>query len=97
MNYIEILEKLKKENESIEDIAYGDFSEEFGKIEEVDRGGGENKGSHWYRVYHFVDHNVYLQVTGYYQSYDGTDFHAGWGSCSEVTPKKKEIIVYETV
>lgn len=64
-----------------------------GIVVEVDQYGGEDQGSTWYSVKHFVDHDVYIRTDGYYQSYNGTDFHDGYGSV--VTPQKKTITVFE--
>lgn len=64
-----------------------------GSWKEVDQYGGEDQGSTWYSVKHFIDHDVYIRTDGYYQSYNGTDFHDGYGSV--VTPQKKTITVFE--
>lgn len=64
-----------------------------GKIEEVDQYGGEGQGETWYKVNHFVDHNVYIRTDGFYSSYNGTDFDEGFGS--EVRPISKTITVFE--
>lgn len=61
---------------------------------QVHQQGGESKGDHWESVKYFPDHDVYLRVTGYYASYDGTSFD-GWKDCREVKPKEKTITVYE--
>lgn len=63
--------------------------------EEVDQYGGEGQGDTWYSIKYFKDHNVYIKVTGYYQSYNGTEFYDGWDSCKEVLPRQKTITVYE--
>lgn len=64
-----------------------------GKWEEVDQYGGEDQGSTWYSVKHFIDHDVYIRTDGYYQSYNGTDFYQGYGE--EVKPVQKTITVFE--
>ena len=107
--YEEILEILKQyfsdENEEdysngISRFAHADFdSSEMGlgpitHIGEADSGGSD-QGSDWQRVYHFEDHDVYIKVSGYYQSHHGTDFDEGWDSCSEVRPTSKTITVYQ--
>ncbi len=66
-----------------------------GIVKEVARYGGEGKGEDWWVVYRFVDHNVYIKVNGYYQSYNGTEFYDGWDCCSEVKPIQKTITVFE--
>lgn len=64
-----------------------------GKVLEVDQYGGEEQGSTWYSVKHFVDHDVYIRTDGYYQSYDGTEFYNGHGK--EVHPQQKTITVFK--
>lgn len=69
-----------------------------GKIEEKEDGaqGGCDKGSHYERVYHFVDHDVYMKITGYYQSYDGVTFDGSFEDCAtEVRPQQETITVYK--
>lgn len=66
-----------------------------GEYKVVDSYGGEGKGETWYKVFHFIQHDVYIRVNGYYTSYDGTDFYDGWGCCSEVKPVTKTITVYQ--
>lgn len=70
------------------------FNEEFGEVKEVSEAsrGGEDAGSQYVRVYHFVNDDVYVKITGYYASYDGTTFDDEF---QEVTPKEKTITVYE--
>lgn len=69
-------------------------SKELGVIKRVADHGGEDQGSDWYRVYHFVDHDVYIKASGYYSSYNGTDFN-GWDSVEEVKPVVKQVTFYE--
>ena len=79
------------------DVMRDEWSESLGlgKIEVVANEGGEGQGEEWYIVFFFPKHNVYLKCNGYYQSYNGTEFHRGWGDCFEVTPKQIEITIYE--
>lgn len=98
MNYQEILEKLKENIDSVSNFAFEDYDSKklgLGEVEEIDQYGGEGEGDHWHSVKHFKEHDIYIKVTGYYQSYNGTEFYGGWGSCSQVFPKQKTIIVYE--
>lgn len=44
-----------------------------------------------FRVYHFIDHDVYMKVRGYWSSYGGDKFE----SMKEVKPTQKTITVYE--
>lgn len=66
----------------------------FGKVTEVFQEGGEGEGEHWEVVYHFEDHDVYMQLTGSYYSHDGTYFDT-WDDITEVRPVQKTITVYE--
>ena len=104
MNYSEIIEKLK-DITSIGEFAYHDipgkstgrnsvFIEGIGECIEVQQHGGEDQGSEWWSVKFFPDHDVYIKVSGYYSSYNGTDFD-GWEDCHQVRPREKVIIVYE--
>jgi hypothetical protein len=90
----DILDLVEEKEIGVSDFAYGDFElEELGEWEEIDQYGGEGQGDNWWSVKHFKDHNVYIKTTGFYSSYNGTDFEDGYGS--EVVPKEKTIIVYE--
>lgn len=96
--YQEILEVLKEKLEDIQYFAYGVNKDiGLGPITEITeaRNGGEGLWSNWNRVYYFKDHDVYIKVTGYYSSYNGTDFDEGWDCCSEVRPEQKTITVYQ--
>jgi hypothetical protein len=88
-------------NEKMEAFAYSgryitseEIDPEIGEFEEVAKYGGVDKGSTWYSVKHFKDHDVYIRVDGYYTSYDGVSFDS-WEDCvSVVEPKQKTIIEY---
>lgn len=98
MKFEEILEETKKlYSESVSDFAYDESNTipNVGNFKEIDQHGGEGEGERWWSVKHFVDHNVYIKVKGFYSSYNGVDFFDGWDCCEEVTPKEKTIIVYE--
>ncbi len=99
MNYEEILDKLK-ENHTIIDVAYGTFNSVglgLGDCTlDVWKKGGLDEGSDWRRVHHFVDHDVYIEVYGFYSSYDGVDFSDDWNEhVKQVVPKEVMITVYE--
>jgi len=64
---------------------------------EVEQVGGEGQGDTWYSVKYFPDHDVYINVSGYYSSYNGTDFNDWDDACSEVKPIEKTITVYESI
>lgn len=92
----QIIEKLK-EIIDVSEFAYNDYDVDklgLGKIEEVEQYGGEGQGDTWYSVKYFPDHDVYLKVNGWYQSYSGTDFN-GWEDVDVVKPQQKTITVYE--
>lgn len=97
-SYDEIIEILKQKLDEVDSFAHEDYDEEelgLGPIKQVDSHGGEDEGSNWYVVKHFVEHDVYIKVSGYYQSHHGTDFWDGWDSCKQVSPQSKTITVYE--
>lgn len=96
--YEEILTILQEKIDSVDDFAYDEFDQDelgLGPINEVQQEGGMDEGSNWFSVKHFVDHDIYIKVTGYYQSHHGTDFWDGWDSCKQVTPQQRTITVYE--
>lgn len=70
------------------------FKDLVGEWEEVEQHGGEGKGDDWWSVKYFKDHDLYIKVSGFYASYDGTTFD-GWDSCKEVKPVQKTITVYK--
>ena len=43
------------------------------------------------KVFHFTDHDIYVQFKGHWSSYSGVQFE----SCKEVKPITKTITVYE--
>lgn len=91
----QILEKIQA-NMSVSEFAYEDYSSEelgLGEVKVVDKYGGEDKGSTWYKVQYFVEHDVYIRTDGWYSSYDGTYFDEGYGSV--VKPVEKMVTFYE--
>jgi hypothetical protein len=100
MNFKEIIEELKKQDIPAYDFAFGDIENplpNIGNWEEVDQEGGEGQGDHWHSVKYFKDHNIYINIYGFYTSHDGTDIDDGYSSASEVAPKLKTITVYENL
>lgn len=93
----EILEKIEKQYEDIDEYAYTESGtiEGVGTFEEVEQKGGEGEGSTWTTVKHFVDHNIYIETVGFYQSHYGTDFEDGYGY--EVKPTEVLITVYKPI
>jgi len=63
-----------------------------GEVKEIDSYGGEDQGSNWYTVKHFVDHDVYIRLEGYYSSYGGTNFN--YSDYEEVFPTEVKRIEY---
>lgn len=74
--------------------------EGLGKIVTVHQVGGYHSlqdgayGMEWEIVRHFVEHNVYINLGGYYSSYDGLELDDE--GLTEVFPKEKIIVVYES-
>lgn len=58
-------------------------------------GGGADKGSDWYRVFHFPEYNTYIKVSAYYQSYSGADFEDWEDAVQLVIPTERKVIFYE--
>lgn len=91
----QILELIKEKKISWNDLGKGyvDWEEYgFGKVKTVDEYGGEGMGEKYYHVYHFVDHDVYIRIDGYYQSYNGAEFE---NAPYEVKPVERTVIFYE--
>jgi len=91
----EILKGLEERNIPWEDLGDDIIEWEdlpFGKVELIDEYGGENCGSDYWKVYHFIEHDVYIRIDGWYQSYHGTEFN---NAPYEVKPQQKVITVYE--
>lgn len=98
MNYTEIIEALKNSGISISEFAYDDFDKPIkgiGECKEIAQYGGEGMGDTWYSVKYFPEHDVYIKVSGFYSSYNGTDFTDYDSDCHQVTPQQKTITVYE--
>lgn len=62
---------------------------------EIEQYGGEDMGSTWYSIKYFPELDLYIKVSGWYQSYHGTDFSDWDSACKEVRPQQKTITVYE--
>lgn len=93
----EILQKIQEYKISWDDLGYDEVRWEnydFGKVENVDDYGGEGQGETFYVVYHFIDHDVYIKIDGWYQSYNGAEFET---APFEVRPVEKMVIFYEKV
>ena len=91
----QILEILKEKKISWDDLGYGyvDWKElQLGEVKTVENYGGEGMGEKYYKVYHFIKHDVYIRIDGYYQSYNGAEFE---NPPYEVKPIEKTVIFYE--
>lgn len=55
-----------------------------GNIKMVENFGGEGKGDDYYKVYHFIDHDVYIKFQGWYASHQGSEYEEMY----EVRPKE---------
>lgn len=66
-----------------------------GEIIQIEQYGGEDMGSTWYSIKYFPQHDIHIKVSGWYQSYHGTDFEDWSDACSEVKPVTKTVTVFE--
>ena len=100
MTYKEIIQILRENINRVSEFAYEDYDKEelekiLGEFDEINQYGGEGKGDEWYSVKYFKDHDVYIRVDGWYSSYNGVDFDAGWDCCKEVRPIERMVTFYE--
>jgi len=72
-----------------------DYTLTLGTIKKVESGGFESDSYYSsvkvFRVYHFIEHDVFIRFTGWLESYDGCQFE----ELSQVHPVEKTITVYE--
>lgn len=110
MNYEELISALKAHYESqkederdyedgISEFAYSsscdNVTDEIGEMKEVEQHGGEGEGENWWSVKYFPKHDIYVKISGYYASYDGTSFDGWEDDCKQVKPIEKTVTVYE--
>lgn len=98
LTYEQILEVIKDEEDSVSEFAYTGNNSDYlglGEVKQLDSHGGEDEGSDWWRVYHFTKHDIYIKVSGYYQSYSGTEFDGWDDACEQVKPAQKMVTVFE--
>lgn len=99
MDYSEIMGRIKETGIDVSDFAYEDVTqdnrEKIGKWNEVEQHGGEGEGEDWYSVKYFPEHDIYIKVSGFYQSYSGTDFGDFDDACKEVKPIERKVTFYE--
>ena len=98
MNFQEILDEIKKQGISDDNFADGEMENplpNIGEWKQVDIYGGEGQGDDYWAVNYFPEHDIYIKISGYYASYDGTTFY---NDCySQVTPKEETVIVYHSI
>lgn len=74
-----------------------DYVLSFGSIKRVESGGFDSDSYYSsvkvYRVYHFIEHGVFIRFTGWLESYDGCQFE----EMEQVQPVEKTVTVYETI
>ena len=95
MNYQELVEKINEHGfGEICKSAYsvGKESDLIPGLKLVHReGGGEGGGEYVERVFQFEDSDLFVKITGYYYSYEGTTYDG----IEQVAPQQKTITVYE--
>ena len=64
-----------------------------GDFECVEQHGGEGQGEDYYSVFHFKDHDVYIQFQGWYMSHSGSEFEKMF----EVRPEEVMVTQYNRV
>ncbi len=57
-------------------------------------GGGEGGGEYVERIIHFKNYNCYVRITGFYTSYNGTDWHSDF---IQVEPYERVITDYKSI
>lgn len=83
--------------EDLPSLKHYDYKDVLGEVEVVGKGGGADKGSDWFRVLHFKEHDVYLKISGWYQSHCGTEFDDFESAVSIVRPAEKVITVFNKI
>lgn len=86
----ELIDNLECNNDKNDEIK--GITDVFGKTKLVySKGGDEGGGDYAERVFYFKEYDFYACITGFYSSYEGTDWNGEW---SQVSPKQKTITVY---
>ena len=101
--YSEIIQVLDENIPCLSNFVHEDFDYKLieslvGKWQEIWVSGGCDKGSDWVTVYYFKDHDVYIQVSGYYTSYNGVEFNRNTftgDDVKEVRPKEVIKVIYQ--
>jgi len=92
---INTLKELGIDGSNMQDQFYrGTVKDCFGEIEIVaSQGDCEGGGEYAMNVFYFKKYDVYLQITGFYSSYHGTDWDK---AIIEVKPQQRTVTVYES-
>lgn len=64
-----------------------------GEFSCVEEHGGEGQGDDYYAVFHFKDHDVFIQFQGWYASHHGSEYEEMF----EVRPKEVMVTEYNRV
>lgn len=64
-----------------------------GEFDCVEKHGGEGQGDDYYAVFHFKDHNVFIQFQGWYASHSGSEYEEMF----EVRPEEVTVTQYNRV
>lgn len=94
MIYSEILEEIKKEYSDIQKYGFSSgYVSSLGEVEisDTSKGSGDKD---WYVVFYYKEHDVYVKVSAYYESYYGVSFDEDWEGISEVRPSQKVVTIY---
>lgn len=102
LTYAEIIKKLTDADIRTDHFHHEGFDdkqaavmEQLGPYKKVDSVGGYTGGGEYVeRVFLFEEHDVYLCITGYYDSNNGTDIDPDF---NEVFPRRTIVVVYETL
>jgi hypothetical protein len=97
MNYLELRDEIRKVlgTYGVDAVVYehSEARDALPKYELVaSKGESEGEDSGSYRVFLFNEANIYIMFTGYYSSYEGTDWSLEF---KQVYPTTKTITIYE--
>ena len=96
LTFAQIKDKL---GEDPHDWVYGNDldTDGFGNVVHIQSGGAGNVSYYdqlpVFRIFHFVDHDVFIKFNGWFSSYGEIEFE----SMEEVRPVEKLVTVYETI
>jgi len=77
MNAEQIIEQLEsnftKDEVIGNDLDINKMIKIFGKCTLVEQFGGINKGYDYWKIFHFIEHNIYIKLHGYFSEYSGIE------------------------